>query len=309
MSGSLIVNSSRTGSNINGNSGSFSNQFDSIVTTDSTVTQETSDNSTDTFNPFQTIVGETNSNNQAADTPDSKIEQQKQDPQLTKILASSELIRLYELKLSGQTQDGNGKKVDDLIKSERDKIGVNNEDINKYIEYKRTLLESLGQSGDSAEKVAKALDTINALPEELKKSIDAKLREKLANSEAINRSTYNVEQILDGDYTEILKANPEIAKSISKSLKALSSDEAFSQSLENSTVVSDGDSFKSKLAWGGLGTAATAVTIGLVNSWNPVGWVLLGGTALTLAGAALTTESTRNSLRDFLGIFGKARIS
>lgn len=304
MSGSLIVNSSRTGSNVNGNSGSFSNQFDSIVTTGSSTSENTSTDNT-IFDPFQS---QNAANNQTTkNTPVSKMEQQKQDPKLTKILANSELIKLYELKLSGKTKDDTGQNVDDLITSERYKIGINNEDINKYIEYKRTLLDSLGQAGDSAEKVAKALDTISVLPNALKDSINEKLREKLAGSAAISASAYSVDQILDGDYTAILKANPEIAKSVSKSLKTLSSDEGFSQSLENNTVVSDGDSFKSKLAWGGLGTAAaTALTIGLANSWNPVGWVLLGGTALTLAGAALTTESTRNSL---FGIFGKARIS
>ncbi|NBV98603.1 MAG: hypothetical protein EBR67_03710 [Proteobacteria bacterium] len=298
MAGSLIVNSSGTGNNFSSNTGSYAAVFDQITSSSSNTDTQTT---YDSFSPAQ--VFQTTESSPKAETTETE-----QDPQLTKILGRSELVRLYELKLSGETKDGE-RNLDEAIKAERDKIGVNNADINKYIEHRRKILEELGQAGEASDKVIAALDQINSLPEELKKSIHSQLKTKLTDSSAIAKSAYNVDQVLDGDYAGILKANPEIAKSISKSLKTLSSDEAFTKSLENNTVVSDEDSFNAKLALGGSATVATALGVGFMNSWNPVGWIILGGTALTLAGAAISTESTRRNIADSLGILGKARIS
>jgi hypothetical protein len=296
MSGSLIANSSLTNRSQDSGSNSFANIYGSLLPSET----NTETTLPPPYDPFTST--ETNGAAKESSKPETE------DPQLKKILSNSELIRLYELKLSGQEKEGDNN-INDLIRTQREKIGVNNGDINKYIDYKRTILESLQKTGDPAEKVAKALDDINSLPEALKASLQTRLKEKLADSAAINGSTYNAEQILDGDYTSILKANPEIAKSISKSLKTLSIDDAFTAKLssveeetegqekwnKNATkvvtagVVGAGIPIAGAIATGGL------TALGALNFWNPIGW---GIGAVAVAGL-LTNDGVKEGLGNY----------
>jgi hypothetical protein len=292
MSGSLIANSSSVNRSQDSGGNSFSNIYGSPLSPETT-------SSTQFAAPYDPF---TNSK-ESTGTPN-KSEAVTKDAQLQKILSDSELIRLYELKLKGQEQDGEHK-VDDLIKAAREKIGVNNGDINKYIAYKRTILESLKGTGDSAEKITKALDDINSLPESLKASLKESLKEKLNGK--LQGSIYNAEQILDGDYASILKANPEIAKSISNSFKTLSTDDAFTTKLSSvEKKVEDEEKFNkntTKVATAGVVTAAvattaaitTAATIGAVNWWNPIGWTI---GAVAVAGL-LTNDEVKEGLGNY----------
>jgi|LakMenEpi08Jun12_1017391.scaffolds.fasta_scaffold00005_9 hypothetical protein len=294
MSGSLIANSSLTNRSQDSGSNSFANIYGSLLSPET----NTSTQFAVPYDPF------TNSK-EPTGTPN-KSEAVTKDAQLQKILSNSELIRLYELKLKGQEKDG-GHNVDDLIKTAREKIGVNNGDINKYIGYKRTILESLKETGDSVEKITKALDDLNSLPESLKASLKASLKEKLNGK--LQGSIYSAEQILDGNYATILKANPEIAKSISNSLKALSTDDAFTTKLssietkidneekfnKNATkvvtagVVGAGIPIAGALATGGL------TAVGALNFWNPIGW---GIGAVAVAGL-LTNDGVKEGLGNY----------
>jgi hypothetical protein len=298
MSGSLIANSSSISRSQDSGSNSVPNVYDSLI-------QNETNTETTFLAPYDPFTStETNGVVKESSKPETK------DAQLEKILSDSELIRLYELKLSGQEQEGEYS-IDDLINTQRKKIGVNNGDINKYIEFKRTVLESLRQTGDSGEKVAKALDDINSLPEALKASLQTRLKEKLADSTAINGSTYTVEQILDGDYASILKANPEIAKSISKSLKTLPTDDAFTTKLSSvEKKVEDEEKWnktKTKVGTAAAVTALvattvaikTAATVAAVNWWNPIGWT----TAAVGLGLLVTTD---NPIKEGFGNYWNA---
>jgi hypothetical protein len=286
MSGSLIANSSSV--NRTPNNGSFANIYGSLIPSET----NTETTFTAPYDPFTST--ETNGPAKKPNKPETK------DAQLEKILSNSELIRLYELKLRGQERDGN-QRVDDLIKTAREKIGVNNGDINKYIGYKRTILESLQGTDASGEKVAKALNDINSLPEALKASLKASLKEKLNGK--LQGSIYSAEQILDGDYANILKANPEIAKSISNSLKALSTDDAFTTKLSSVEKEVEGqEKFNknaTKITTAGVATAAVGaglVGFGVLNSWNPVGWGVLGAVGLT---TLLTNDEFKAGLGNY----------
>ncbi|MEB3315433.1 MAG: hypothetical protein VKK32_04410 [Candidatus Melainabacteria bacterium] len=288
MSGSLIANSSSISRSQDNGSNSLPNIYDSLIPS-GTNTETTLPPSYDLFTST-----ETNGAAKKANKPETK------DAQLEKILSNSELIRLYELKLRGQERDGN-QRVDDLIKTAREKIGVNNGDINKYIGYKRTILESLQGTDASGEKVAKALNDINSLPEALKASLKASLKEKLNGK--LQGSIYSAEQILDGDYANILKANPEITKSISNSLKALSTDDAFTTKLSSvEKEVKGQEQFNknaTKITTAGVATAAVGaglVSFGVLNSWNPVGWGVLGAVGLT---TLLTNDEFKAGLGNY----------
>jgi hypothetical protein len=292
MSGSLIANSSPISRSQDSGSNSSPNVFDSLPSPET----KTSAPFAAPYDPFTNLQEPTGTQK--------KPEAVTKDAQLEKILSNSELIRLYELKLKGQEKDGEHN-VDDLIKAARGKIGVNNGDINKYIGYKRTILESLKETGDSVEKITKALDDLNSLPESLRASLKASLKEKLNGK--LQGSIYSAEQILDGDYANILKANPKIAKSISNSLKALSTDDAFTTKLSSiETKVEDEEKFNknaTKVATVGVVTAGVATTaaittagsIGAVNWWNPIGWTI---GAVAVAGL-LTNDGVKEGLGNY----------
>ena len=245
------------------------------------------------WDPFVTTT-ETR-RNQTAPTVDEQITIAKNDSDLKKILSNSSLMNLYERKLAGED-------VDKEIDKERKKFNLRNDDMNKYIGYKKMVLQSLANTGSSPAEAITALQKIKDLPEAMKTTMIANIKTELNNSSAVKNSVYDADKILSGDFQSILMNNPDIAKAVSKSIKNLSMNESFTLPLEQKKEINDGIKTAAKTAsWGAVGAGAGALlgATALSNFWNPIGWTAAGALGVGAVAYLANSEGTRNSLGTF----------